>query len=114
MLPVSTKSEKKTSVAFPDVCKIPAPPAPFVPVPYPQSQYEQNLKEANSADARAKTGDKEAQAAVAHAIGMAAKSAPNSKITSATQAVMIGFTLHKASSNVELMIAPSKTRILLG
>jgi hypothetical protein len=24
-----------TSIAFPDVCKTPAPPAPFVPIPYP-------------------------------------------------------------------------------
>ena len=23
------------SIAFPDVCKTPAPPAPFVPIPYP-------------------------------------------------------------------------------
>jgi len=23
------------SIAFPDVCKVPAPPAPFVPVPFP-------------------------------------------------------------------------------
>jgi hypothetical protein len=24
-----------TTIAFPDVCKTPAPPAPFVPIPYP-------------------------------------------------------------------------------
>ncbi len=23
------------TIAFPDVCKTPAPPAPFVPIPYP-------------------------------------------------------------------------------
>lgn len=34
MFPVSTKQSGVT-IAFPDVCKIPAPPSPFVPIPYP-------------------------------------------------------------------------------
>ena len=34
MFPVSTKAGGQC-FAFPDVCKTPAPPAPFVPVPYP-------------------------------------------------------------------------------
>ena len=29
------KSSNGVSIAFPDVCKTPAPPAPFVPIPYP-------------------------------------------------------------------------------
>jgi hypothetical protein len=28
-------SSNGVSIAFPDVCKTPAPPAPFVPIPYP-------------------------------------------------------------------------------
>jgi hypothetical protein len=28
-------SSSGVSIAFPDVCKTPAPPAPFVPIPYP-------------------------------------------------------------------------------
>ena len=28
-------SSNGTTIAFPDVCKTPAPPAPFVPIPYP-------------------------------------------------------------------------------
>ncbi|WP_413841863.1 PAAR-like domain-containing protein [Tateyamaria sp.] len=32
---LSTKQKGGASVAFPDVCKTPAPPAPFVPIPYP-------------------------------------------------------------------------------
>lgn len=34
-LSVVHKSSNGVSIAFPDVCKTPAPPAPFVPVPYP-------------------------------------------------------------------------------
>ena len=34
MLPASTMAGGQC-FAFPDVCKTPAPPAPFVPVPYP-------------------------------------------------------------------------------
>ena len=34
MFPVSTKGGGQC-LGFPDVCKTPAPPAPFVPVPYP-------------------------------------------------------------------------------
>ena len=29
------KDSGGVSIAFPDVCKTPAPPAPFVPIPYP-------------------------------------------------------------------------------
>jgi hypothetical protein len=29
------KGSSGMSIAFPDVCKTPAPPAPFVPIPYP-------------------------------------------------------------------------------
>ena len=34
-LSVVHKSSNGTTIAFPDVCKTPAPPAPFVPIPYP-------------------------------------------------------------------------------
>ena len=34
MFPASTKGGGQCTI-FPDVCKTPAPPAPFVPVPYP-------------------------------------------------------------------------------
>jgi hypothetical protein len=34
MFPASTKGGGQC-MAFPDVCKVPAPPAPFVPVPFP-------------------------------------------------------------------------------
>jgi hypothetical protein len=32
---IAHKGSGGMSVAFPDVCKTPAPPAPFVPIPYP-------------------------------------------------------------------------------
>jgi hypothetical protein len=34
-LSVVHKGSNGVSIAFPDVCKTPAPPAPFVPIPYP-------------------------------------------------------------------------------
>src|SRR5262245_6496364 len=34
-LSVVHQSSNGISMAFPDVCKTPAPPAPFVPIPYP-------------------------------------------------------------------------------
>jgi hypothetical protein len=34
-LTVVHKSSDGVTIAFPDVCKTPAPPAPFVPIPYP-------------------------------------------------------------------------------
>ncbi len=34
-LSVVHRDSNGVSIAFPDVCKTPAPPAPFVPVPYP-------------------------------------------------------------------------------
>ena len=34
MFPVASKGGGSCA-AFPDVCKTPAPPAPFVPIPYP-------------------------------------------------------------------------------
>jgi len=35
MLSVVHKGSNGVTIAFPDVCKTPAPPAPFVPIPYP-------------------------------------------------------------------------------
>ena len=32
---IAQKGSGGMSIAFPDVCKTPAPPAPFVPIPYP-------------------------------------------------------------------------------
>jgi len=34
-LSVVHKGSSGVSPSFPDVCKTPAPPAPFVPIPYP-------------------------------------------------------------------------------
>lgn len=50
MFPASTKKKKGgISIAFPDVCKTPAPPAPFVPIPYPNiSMASSNLKTASA------------------------------------------------------------------
>ena len=89
MFPIKSSKGGGTTISFPDVCKTPAPPAPFVPVPYPSAQLQENLKAANKADTMAKNGNKKAQNEQKQAIdnlyvqtGIKAKSA--------TQAVMIG------------------------
>jgi hypothetical protein len=35
MFPATKKSKEDAFFLYPDVCKTPAPPAPFIPVPYP-------------------------------------------------------------------------------
>lgn len=35
MLSIVNADSNGVTIAFPDVCKTPAPPAPFVPIPYP-------------------------------------------------------------------------------
>lgn len=95
---VSKKKGSGYAVGFPSVCKVPAPPAPFVPVPYPNIALQENLKKANAADAKAKTGNKEAQADVEKAIENLAKAmgdeAGTLKGMTATKAVMMGFNIH--------------------
>lgn len=96
----AAKKGSGASVAFPDVCKTPAPPAPFVPVPYPNTQYEDNLKKAAKVDAQAQLGDQKALALQKKAISNLKKSTGDEAgtlkgIFSASQAVRIGYTLHK-------------------
>lgn len=90
------------TIAFPDVCKTPAPPAPFVPIPYPNSQYQSNLKKANKIDAQAASGDQKAIALQKEAISNLKMSVGDEAgtlkgVVSATQAVMVGRTLHKGA-----------------
>ena len=99
MFPVNTKtSSVNHTIAFPDVCKTPAPPAPFVPVPYPNTQYQENMKAANKVDAMSKTGNKEAQNKKQQAIDNL-YSQTGIKAVSATQAVMLGKTSHGIQVN---------------
>ena len=90
-----------TAIGFPDVCKTPAPPAPFVPIPYPNSQYERNLRKASKVDAQAAMGNEKAIALQKEAISNLKKSVGDEAgtvkgLVSATSAVRIGYTLHKA------------------
>lgn len=41
-------SSNGVSIAFPDVCKTPAPPAPFVPIPYPNIAKSSDTKQGSS------------------------------------------------------------------
>ena len=42
MLSVVHKSSNGITIAFPDVCKTPGPPAPFIPIPYPNIAMSQH------------------------------------------------------------------------
>ncbi len=97
---ISAKHGKGSGIVFPDVCKTPAPPAPFVPIPYPNTQYQDNLKQANKVDAKAKTGNPKAVALQKEAINNLKRSMGDEPgtlkgIVSASSAVRIGYTLHK-------------------
>lgn len=100
MFPASTKGGG-TSISFPDVCKTPAPPAPFVPIPYPNSQYQKNLKKASKVDAQAKAGNRKAIKLRNEAISnlkqsMGDEAGTLKGVVSAFTAVQIGYTLHKS------------------
>jgi len=98
--PLNTMLGGHASITFPDVCKTPAPPAPFTPVPYPNMQLEKNLKKASKVDALALTGDREAIALQTKAVSNLARSQGDEAgtlkgVKSASQAVRMGHTLHK-------------------
>ena len=105
MFPIKSTKVVGTTISFPDVCKTPAPPAPFVPIPYPNIQLQENLKAANKADAMANNGNKKAQKEQKQAIdNLYAQTGIKAK--SATQAVMIG-----RSVNGKYVRATNTTRI---
>ena len=113
--PGSIKSENSgPTIAFPDVCKVPAPPAPFAPIPYPNIQYQENLKKANRVDARAKAGGKKAQQNQKMAIA-SLKVATGFEAKSATQAVMVGKTVHNGGGGANIPagahVSPSQTSV---
>jgi len=96
--PASAKTGAAATTADLDVCKIPAPPAPFAPAPYPNSQLQENLKKANRIDGQASTGNKKAIAQQKKAIDSLKKAAGDETgIKSATAAVHMGHTLHKGA-----------------
>ena len=68
MFPSASKKKKGGApVVFPDVCKTPAPPAPFLPIPYPNVQAAStNLK---IASARIKKFNKEFEKSAGDAAG---------------------------------------------
>jgi hypothetical protein len=109
LFPGSTKGGGQT-VAFPDVCKVPAPPAPFVPIPYLNVQFQQNLKRANKVDANAKAGGKRAVKLQKQAIDNL-EAATGERAQSATQAVMLGKTAHARGAT--LRAVPSQRPIIL-
>ncbi len=97
------------SINFPDVCKTPAPPAPFVPVPYPNIQYQENLKKANKVDANAKAGGKRAIRFQKRAIE-SLENATGITVKSATQAVMIGKTVHVKGATYRVTVADAANK----
>jgi len=129
---LASKGSGGTAVAFPDVCRMPKPPAPLVPLPYPNVQIQDNLKQANKADAGAKSGDgaskRQRDAAISNL-----KRQTGLEATSATQAVLIGRSvtvgargdeagtmrnlisqaLTASRSPAGVRIAPSQTKVLI-
>ena len=92
------KGSGGTTIAFPDVCKVPAPPAPFVPVPYPNVDYQRNLRKAQKVDALAAKGDKKAKKLQEQAISNLSQSVGDEAgtlkgVISASGAVKMGYTL---------------------
>jgi hypothetical protein len=53
-LAIVNEDSNGVTIAFPDVCKTPAPPAPFVPIPYPNiaksSDTDKGTKKVTAAD----------------------------------------------------------------
>lgn len=86
MFPASTKGGGQ-AVNFPDVCKTPAPPAPFVPTPFPNLM--QGVQLGNVVDVRAANGNKGAKIAQKQAIDNV-KTIMGLKVNSATHAAMVG------------------------
>ncbi|MEW9918196.1 PAAR-like domain-containing protein [Marimonas sp. MJW-29] len=53
MFPASSNKKKSgVSITFPDVCKTPAPPAPFVPIPYPNIEIASSKMKVSSVKVR--------------------------------------------------------------
>lgn len=104
------------SVVFPDVCKVPAPPAPFVPIPYPNSAFKENLRKANAIDAKAQAGNKKAKQKQKLAIDNYKSAVSSSSgdepgtlkgVVSATQAVRAGRTVHFSGGSAAVKNAKS-------
>lgn len=96
MFPASNKGGGQTA-SFPDVCKVPAPPAPFVPIPFPNMM--QNAQLGNVVDVRAANGNVGAKIAQRKAI-KSVQDYMGTKVSSATQAVLIsGSKVRKSHGN---------------
>ncbi len=120
MFPASTKGGG-TAIAFPDVCKTPAPPAPFVPTPYPNTDLQKNLRKAGKVDAAAARGSKKAKKQQKAAIKSLAKAVGDeagvlkgvmSNVTTATKAVRIGYSM--SVNGIGRPTASSATSIPMG
>ena len=85
-IPASTRGGGQVS-NFPDVCKVPAPPAPFAPVPFPNMM--QDMQFGNVVDVRAANGNQGAKIAQSMAIRNV-QDKMGLKVSSATQAAMVG------------------------
>ncbi len=118
------------SIAFPDVCKTPAPPAPFVPVPYPNIALQRNLKKAGQVDAAAARGSKKAKILQKKAIKSLARASHGDEagvlkgVKTATKAVRMGYTLSVngigrpapglgTAVNMGLQNAPSQVKVIV-
>lgn len=133
MFPASTKGGGQ-AMAFPDVCKTPAPPAPFVPVPYPNigmvnqaSKTSTKVKIKGKAAATTKTEMSRSQGDEAGTLGgmisavnmnkiAYKKGSSKVKIQGKPAVYLTSMTAHNgmnANMPAGAQIAPSQTKVLV-
>jgi hypothetical protein len=133
IFPASSKGSG-TCFAFPDVCKTPAPPAPFVPIPYPNSgmtnQAKKESKKVKFSSKAALTKKSEVSRSMGDEAGtlkglISAKNMDkvtykkgSSKVKAEGQAVvhltsMTGHNGSNANMPAGAQIAPSQTKVIV-
>ena len=103
-LSVVHKSSNGVSIAFPDVCKTPAPPAPFVPIPYPNiaqsSDTAKGTKKVKCDGNSVCTKDSNFKMSTGDEAGSAGGGMISSKIKGKAEFVMFSFDVKFEGKNV--------------
>jgi len=103
-LSVVHKGSNGVTIAFPDVCKTPAPPAPFVPIPYPNiaksSDTAKGTKKVKCDGNPVCTKDSNFSMSVGDEGGSAGGGMVSSKIKGKAEFVMFSFNVKFEGKNV--------------
>ncbi len=98
------KSSNGVTIAFPDVCKTPAPPAPFVPIPYPNiamsSDTAKGTKKVKCDGNPVCTKDSNFKMSTGDEAGSAGGGMVSSKIKGKAEFVMFSFDVKFEGKNV--------------